>query len=87
VLAFHNGDTLENIPVIHDEAAPRPPQFPWRATMTGGAVAAVVGVCLALVLHQQNLSDNPRADLVDERRTVPLSERIPIVYPGDLQDA
>jgi hypothetical protein len=53
VLAFHNGDTLENIPVIHDEAAPRPPQFPWRATMTGGAVAAVVGVCLALVLHQQ----------------------------------
>lgn len=53
VLAFHNGDTLENIPVIRDDAPPRPPRFPWRATMAGGAVATVVGVVLALVLHQQ----------------------------------
>ncbi|MGW6013080.1 hypothetical protein [Streptomyces sp. NPDC055210] len=53
VLAFHNGDTLENIPVIRDEAASRTPQFPWKATLTVGAVAAVVGACLAVVLHQQ----------------------------------
>lgn len=53
VLAFHNGDTLENIPVIRDAAAPRSPRFPWKATMTGGAVAALVGACLALALHQQ----------------------------------
>jgi hypothetical protein len=58
VLAFHNGDTLENIPVLRDAAPPRPPRFPWKATMTGGAVAAVVGVCLALVLHQQTGSGN-----------------------------
>ncbi|WP_143661900.1 hypothetical protein [Streptomyces glaucescens] len=59
MLAFHNGDTLENIPVIpviRDEAASRPTQFPWKATLAGGAVAAVVGVCLALVLNQQTRS-------------------------------
>lgn len=53
VLAFHNGDTLESIPVIRDAAVSRPPRFPWKATMAGGTVAVVVGVCLALVLHQQ----------------------------------
>lgn len=70
LLAFHNGDTLENIPVIRDAAASRPPRFPWKATMTGGAVAVVVGVCLALVLHQQTDSGHtpdgkalPRATL------------------------
>lgn len=53
VLAFHNGDTLENIPVIRDTSPTQSRRFPWKATMAGGAVAVIVGVCLALVLHQQ----------------------------------
>ncbi|WP_454329577.1 hypothetical protein [Streptomyces glaucescens] len=53
VLAFHNGDTLENIPVIRDGPAPRPPRFPWKAMVAAGAVAAVVGAGVAVVLHQQ----------------------------------
>lgn len=47
VLAFHNGDTLGNIPVIRE--AP-PQRFPWKATMAMGAVAIVVGFCAALLL-------------------------------------
>jgi len=58
VLAFHNGDTLENIPAIRDTASTPPPRFPWKAMMTGGAVAVIVGVCMALVLHQQTGSDD-----------------------------
>jgi len=48
VLAFHNGDTLENIPVIR---ADPPQRFPWKATTAGGTVAIVVGVCAALLLR------------------------------------
>lgn len=58
VLAFHNGDTLENIPGIRDATPTRPPRFRWKATMAVGAIAAVVGVCLALVLHQKTGSDH-----------------------------
>jgi len=47
VLAFHNGDTLENIPVVRE---PRGRRLPWRAVAAGGAVAIVVGACTAVIL-------------------------------------
>ncbi|WP_406127177.1 hypothetical protein [Streptomyces sp. NBC_00989] len=48
MLAFRNGDTLENIPVIR---ADPPRRFPWKATTAGGTVAIVVGVRTALLLR------------------------------------
>ncbi|WP_414169336.1 hypothetical protein ACMATS_26820 [Streptoverticillium reticulum] len=50
VLAFHNGDTLENIPVIRGDDPPQ--RFPWKAAMAGGAVAVVIGACAALLVRQ-----------------------------------
>jgi hypothetical protein len=42
---FHNGDTLNNIPVIRDE---EPRSFPWRTVGAVAGVAALVGSVVGL---------------------------------------
>ncbi|WP_143570761.1 hypothetical protein [Streptomyces acidiscabies] len=49
VLAFHNGDTLDDIPVVR---VPSPRRLPWKPVAVGGAAAIALGAFAALLLHR-----------------------------------